>query len=392
MSKRTDLVINTLSGAAAAEIARDCTIVSLSVAADGQAPEWVHLFPRGPVITTNDGRTFKLSDIRSLIERSMPNGRPLPIDYDHATDFIAKHGGNAPAAAWMLDLAEREDGLWARVDWTKTGAQRVADKEYRFLSPTFGSDKKTGEIVVLYRAALTNNPALETLKALASRNQGDEDMDPHLKALAVALGLDPEKCQAEDVIKALAKSIGLDPEKAKAEDVAKAAAALKTGVDTAASFRKMVAEALGLDPDKATTKAVETALASRQADNGTGNDPDPSAYVPRAEFDRVREQLNTLSKDTAERSAKEAVDAAIEAGKLAPASRDWGLQLAAKDPESFASFVENAPVVVKPGKSAPNGDAPGKGGELSEADLQVCKQLGIEPETFKKQRDTEEAA
>ncbi len=49
-------------------------------------------------------------------------------------------------------------------------------------------------------------------------------------------------------------------------------------------------------------QAVATATA--------GGDPDPKSFVPRAEFDRVSERLNTLETGTAEAKATAAVDAA----------------------------------------------------------------------------------
>lgn len=86
-------------------------------------------------------------------------GIDLMIDYNHYTE---------EAAAWVKDLFTEDDGneLWARVEWTPTGKERIENKEYRYLSGDFSynhtdpeSDLEFGPI--LYGAALTNRPFIK---------------------------------------------------------------------------------------------------------------------------------------------------------------------------------------------------------------------------------------
>ena len=128
----------------------------------GGAPEWIMVIPAGQ-FSGRDGRgPFKLNDPSKVLEATakadMKAG--LPVDYDHATDFAAPHGGRAPAAGWMKELQVRDGAIWAHVEWTDKGKEAVASKEYRYISPVFSFDEKTGEVLALLRAGLTNNPNL----------------------------------------------------------------------------------------------------------------------------------------------------------------------------------------------------------------------------------------
>jgi phage I-like protein len=93
----------------------------------------------------------------------------------------------------------------------------------------------------------------------------------------------------------------------------------------------------------------------------------------------VKEMRKTLTADKAE----EAVNTAIKDGKLAPALKEWGLDLYKADAKKFETFVGSAPVLTAPQLKTPKKD--GEAGEsLTEAQLAVCSQLGIKPEDMKK--------
>ena len=119
--------------------------------------------------------------------------------------------------------------------------------------------------------------------------------------------------------------------------------------------------ALGLADEAGEAEILEAAAAA-------GGDPDPDEFVPRAEFDRLRETLARLETEGAEARATAAVDAAVKAGKVTPASRDWALGYARKDAAGFAEFVEGAPAILDGGRAVPAA-APGEGGDaLTAAD------------------------
>jgi len=90
----------------------------------------------------------------------------LPLDFDHATDFAAPEGRQAPAAGWIKQVRALNGAIQGRIEWTLKGRDAVEAHEYRYVSPVFEYDDE-GRVVRLLRAALTNNPNLN-LPAIAS--------------------------------------------------------------------------------------------------------------------------------------------------------------------------------------------------------------------------------
>lgn len=127
----------------------------------GGAPDWIMVIPSDG-FSGRDGRGPYEVDPQKVIERTLALGfsAGLPIDYDHASDFAAPNGGRAPAAGWMTDLQVHDGAIWAHVEWTDKGREAVASHEYRYISPVFSHDEKTGEVLTLLRAGLTNSPNL----------------------------------------------------------------------------------------------------------------------------------------------------------------------------------------------------------------------------------------
>lgn len=322
------------------------------------APEWVQLLPLGEVRPRDGRETWRVEDAAALVATSLAGVDGLLIDYDHQTEFTRQSGNTAKAAAWMREIAVRDDGIWARVEWTEAGRAAVAAKEYRFISPVFLFDKETRAITRILRAGLTNDPAL-TLKALAKReaDNPEETMKELLEKLRKILGLAEDADQAA-VCAAIEKAV--DGAKGKDDGETKALAS--------------VAKALGLSED-AKAEEIETAAASataKAAQAGKGGD--------------ALARLAKLEEQRATEKAEASVDAAVKAGKLTPAQRDWALGYAAKDPEAFAAFVEKQPVIAA-GAGLPPGDPP-KGGEgLTADELAYCRSRGIKVEDFKASKE-----
>lgn len=101
------------------------------------------------------------------------------IDYEHQSLTSAKTGGLAPAAGWFKHAEWRDgDGLYAiDVRWTSKAAAMIAAKEYRFISPVFEFDKRTGEVTKLLSAGLVNQPALSGLTDLAAASALQSDAE-----------------------------------------------------------------------------------------------------------------------------------------------------------------------------------------------------------------------
>jgi hypothetical protein len=74
-------------------------------------------------------------------------------------------------------------------------------------------------------------------------------------------------------------------------------------------------------------------------------------------FEALSKKVEDGSANLAARDAKDAVDAAIRARKLAPAQREWAEGYAKKDPEGFKAYVEKTPEIFTAAKGS-EGDAP----------------------------------
>lgn len=116
------------------------------------------------------------------------------IDYEHQSLKVAENGKPAPAAGWFKRVAWREgDGLYAvDVQWTQQAATMIASKEYRYVSPVFTFDKRTGEVTGLMSLGLTNQPALNGLTDLAAASAnftGDRDTDRAIEVFNRTFGM-----------------------------------------------------------------------------------------------------------------------------------------------------------------------------------------------------------
>lgn len=142
----------------------------------GGARDSFRLLPAG-VFRSTDGRPAGLAGWRmdrdiaaKLIMLAATRQNDVVIDYEHQTLKTGENGMPAPAAGWFRNLEWREgDGLYATgVKWTDAAAKMLAAQEYRYISPTFAYNSKTGDVDNIMSVALTNNPALDGLTDLAA--------------------------------------------------------------------------------------------------------------------------------------------------------------------------------------------------------------------------------
>lgn len=270
------------------------------------------------------------------------------IDYEHQTLHAETNGKPAPAAGWIGKLEARPDGLWALdIEWTAQAARMIAEKQYRYISPVFAYDKRSGHVTAVLHAALTNFAALDGLTDLAA-----------MSALAAKLShvVQPEE---EMPMKALLAALGL-PETATEAEALAALAALKT--------------------------AHTGELAALKAQS-----PDPAKYVEIATLTAVRGELATataalaaLKAEKHEAEVDKVVRAALSAGKLTPAMEGWAKNLGKADLAALNAFVETAPVVVKPGETQTGGKPAGDGKSHQPAGVEVAvmKALGLTADQF----------
>lgn len=143
-----------------------------------------HIFPDGK-FRADDGRPArdtegKVQDWRmdaeiaaGLIADLEKSGKPILYDYEHNSLF-----GDSEAAGWITKLVYvAKRGMFARVEWVDDAAEAIAGKKWRYSSPCFWYDD-TGAIIKIHSVALTNNPALGDLGAVALARQAALSASP----------------------------------------------------------------------------------------------------------------------------------------------------------------------------------------------------------------------
>jgi phage I-like protein len=312
-------------------------------AASGTAPEWVELFPAGPELVAVDGRRWTANPAAVLAAFAARDGRPLPIDYEHAQAYKVGTGDEAPAAGWIVALEERAGAVWGKVEWTPRAARRIVHREYRYVSPEFQRDK-AGQVLRLDGAALVNRPALEMLAALAARQPNPKGDD--MKNIATALGL--AEASEEKAIVDKAKELA-----AAATSVAAIATALKldAGADQAAMLAAIgtLQEKAAADPGAATElAAVKTSL------------------------DQASARIAELETAGHKRDVDAALDEVQAAGKITPASREKYREMCADAGglKRFRELAATLPVIAEPTRlGAKAGSVSTEEAELPAAEL-----------------------
>lgn len=298
-----------------------------------------------------DGWSLDAAGAARLVAQAAARASRRVIDYEHQTLNAAKNGQPAPAAGWIGRLEARADGLWAAdVEWTAPAAAMIAAREYRYISPVFPYDPRTGEVRAIVHAALTNDPGLDGLTDLAA-----------LTARAAALFSPPEELPMKELLKAL----GLAETASEPEALA-ALTALKTA-----------------------HQGELAVLKANQANQTQA--PDPAKYVEVATLTAVQGERAALATELASLKAEQAkaavdklVEGALAAGKLTPATEPHARKLAG-DIAALSAFIDALPAVVTPGDTQTGGKAPasGEGGkQLDAAQLAVCRAMGVKPEDF----------
>lgn len=273
-------------------------------------PSEILIAPWGQVCSASGEFVMDEEAARLVIAAFRAHGTDVPIDYEHQSlgGAYASPSGQAPAAGWIRELRAVAPtntgevnkteplpaGLWGRVEWTEAAHEKLAAREYRYLSPVVLVRKRDRRVVELHSAALTNKPAIAGMKPIVNR---------------LAAAGEPEVFQSS-------RETSCTTEAPKLDDNADAGPGLAEAVEV---LRLRV----GLEPD-ATAASVIVAAAER---------------------------LELLEREACEQAAEQKVTAAMRAGKLTPAMRSWAKTLALKDAEAFESWQAAAPVVVMLGRT-----------------------------------------
>ena len=355
MTKRTANPFSNLVAAHAVMLGPDA-----AAEADASQGKWIMLLPAGS-FSGRDGRgpytTDSADGMRRVIDATTQRAgnTDLVVDYDHQTQFAAIPGvgGQAPAAGWIKEYQARPDGLYGRIEWTDRAAQSIRAGEYRYISPVYQHDK-TGKVLRLLSAGLTNTPNLD-LAAVAASSQPNQQ-EPDMKNIAAALGL-PEDADENAILTAINKSL---------------------------TSTSSIAVAAGL---AATAKPEEIVTAI----NSARTTVDPAKFVPIEQVQALQTAVKVMQDKMAGDDAETAVNSAIKDGKLAPALKNWGLEYHKKDAAGFKAFVEGSPVLTATQRTTTTVAGKTVDDDLTAEDLAVMSQMGLDRETFIKAKKGGEA-
>lgn len=235
-SARPDLAL--LS--AAPTLAAGAILAALPASDAKTPPEWITIFPQLGHVVCRDGRKYQV-DGATLTAAFAADAIELPIDISHATDVKAPKGERADAMGWVKELKLEGASLLGRVEWTPEGAQLIAEKKYRYTSPSFWHDadrRATG----LRAVSLVNSPALGNQPALAAAEISNQE-NP-MKTIATALGLSADANEAACLATLNEKLTGAIPKAVHEKAVADLAAATAQLAALAKTARDAKIEAL----------------------------------------------------------------------------------------------------------------------------------------------------
>lgn len=342
-------------------------IALLSVSLALKATAEVHLLPFGEFVG-RDGRpgkglSWKLFDPQGRTLAAALNQRhggnvAFNLDYEHQALLSEKNGLPAPAAGWATRFEWRDgDGLYTLdMQWTDRAKQMVEAHEYRYISPALVFDKRNGNVVGLVNASLTNLPNLDELNPLA------QERIAALSAFFSTTQLEPSM---SPLLLALLKSLGL-AETATEAEATTAVAALKARAEKA---------------DELTTE-----VATLKAKPAT-SEPDPTKYVSLDKFNELNTEVATLRAAGVGREVDALIDQAKAEGKLVPAAEVVWRTVGTTDIAKLRALVTATPPnPVLAGKHQTQERKP-EGGENAaptEAELAICKSMGMSVEQFRK--------
>ncbi|MHB8067451.1 MAG: phage protease [Desulfobaccales bacterium] len=308
-------------------------------------PAWILLLPAGRVELVDRPEPLQVDpeSLATIVRAFRSRGVDLVIDYEHQS----LHGRQAPAAGWIKDLEARADGLWARVEWTSQAQEYLRNREYRYFSPVLQLDPATRKPLALMQVGLTNVPAIKRLPPLVAK----------WEAVAVpGQTSQEEKWRKGGEVEKLKLIMGLPPEATDQE--------VWAGV---LEFCQNLAAILKL-PGEATGSQLVEAVKALQLDA--------------ERLQGVEQELQQLKSQVAAETTNQAVEAAMKAGKIAPAQKSWALEYYRQDPGGFQTFVARAPQLVPTRMELKLTQDIQVPGHLQPEELALCRSLNLAPEQY----------
>ena len=156
-------------------------------AAEGTAtvPHRILIAPASQVRSASGSFLVDGEAMEATVAAFEAHGTDIPIDYEHQTlgGPYSSPTGQAPAAGWIKSLiavsasSAIEDadgrplagGLWAEVLWTSEAREKLAARQYRYISPVALVRRSDRRLVGIHSVALTNKPAIVGMQPVINR-------------------------------------------------------------------------------------------------------------------------------------------------------------------------------------------------------------------------------
>jgi len=307
----------------------DVFALTLSLGDKAEVPEWIHVLPIGSYKHPKGLLRITESEAQKVVQNFKDDPRDLVLDYEHQSLNTIANGQPAPAAGWIKELELREDGVWAKVEWTERAKEHIKNKEYKYVSPVYVpdyKDPKTGESVgpKLVSVALTNTPFLPDLKPIVNKFQTQEVY------------------QMEKLI-SLAEKLDIELTDELRENADKLEEAITAKID------ELKATAIDKETEEPSEETKDFDSTTHQVDSTTYQEPtEQKNEVAMKAIAELQKELAEAKKQLAMRDATEKVERLIAEKRLLPSLKEWAIQYAMKDPQGFDEYAKNLPVIEGP--------------------------------------------
>jgi len=284
------------------------------------------------------------------------------IDYEHQTLLASQNGKPAPAAGWYHTLEWREaDGLYATdVRWTPAAAQMIADEEYRYVSPVFGFDARTGAVRSLACAALVSNPGLDGLT----------DLCASLERLAAGLIAHEDHNPMEELIERLRYLLNLP--------------ITTTADEIVTHLEKLIAQIVAVSPEVGAAASLDlVGYISRQNEQLVALQaqlqapPDPAEFVPMVQLKLVQDELAAVLQAQLKGSIERLIEQGLAQHKLLPSQVEWAHELGAINLALLARHLDTTLPIASLDGTQTGGKLPLPGGEVDMTNVQVIADAAL---------------
>ncbi|MHA1572376.1 MAG: phage protease [Alphaproteobacteria bacterium] len=295
----------------------DMMRASLSVVIGTEPPSEFVIFTLGNLSTSKGEFVFDDDAAARVMLAFQEHGADrLPIDFDHGMLAAVKTPETSVAAGWFTPAIVDNKLMALNVEWTERAAAMLRGREFRFLSPAFNYDRKTGQITQLLNVALTNLPATRDAEPLVA-NQLENV--PSTQSRAAATTNEVRKV-SEKILAVLG------------------AATENEAVNIAKEFNSWSREVLAVTG----TETLDAAAAAIKL----------NAELP-AKVAELSQQIKSLTDEKQAQDRDQLIGKLSEAGKLPPSLHDWAR---GQSMESLSTFGDAAPTVAPVSAIQPQSD------------------------------------